>query len=110
MCGCGQPAHDWHHCFIHNIKKRGRSVYPQLNDERNLVFVNHWEHVELRKFDTRHWREYFWRLNCERYGEERMMEWLNSLPEKIKPRMDFVKGIIHDKTARHIDQPTPTHL
>lgn len=91
-CGCGKRGEDAHHALIHNIKTKGKTKYRQLNDSRNLVLVNHAEHIN-RKFDNRHWREYFWRLNCERYGEEKMMEWLNSLPEKIKPRMDFVERI-----------------
>lgn len=91
-CGCGKPGHDAHHALIHHIKKKGKTKYHQLNDPRNLILVNHDEHIK-RKFDTRHWRVYFWKKQVERYGEVKMMEWLNSLPEKIKPRMDFIERI-----------------
>mgnify|MGYP003479457653 FL=1 len=97
-CGCGKLGHDAHHALIHNIKTKGRTKYPQLNDPRNLALVNHAEHIN-RKFDNRYWREYFWRLNCERYGEEKMMEWVDSLPEKIKPRMDFIERIRNEQNA-----------
>jgi len=60
-----------------------------LNDPRNLVLANHLEHIS-RKFDTTEWRLKFWEIQCKRYGEEAMMEWVYSLPAKIKPRMDFL--------------------
>lgn len=101
-CGCRQGGHDAHHVFIHNIKTKGKTKYPQLNDPRNLVLVNHDEHIS-RKFDTMEWRLRFWEKQCKRYGEENMMEWVNSLPDKIKPRMDFLfqlseKRLPHDHT------------
>jgi hypothetical protein len=32
----------------------------------------------------------FDKKQVERYGKEKMMEWLNSLPDKLKHRIDFV--------------------
>ena len=90
-CGCGKVAHDLHHVFIHNIKRKGSTKYPQLNDERNLVFVNHDEHI-LRKFDNQQWREYFWQVQIDRFGYDSMLEWMNSLPEKIKFRIDWIRN------------------
>lgn len=83
-CGCGQQGEDWHHALIHRMKR-----YPCLNDPRNLVCVNHWEHIS-RKFDTLEWRKKFWKLQCKRYGKQRMQEWLDSLPEKLNSRKDFI--------------------
>jgi len=91
-CGCGKQGHDAHHAFIHHIKRKGKTKYKELNDPRNLIIVNHDEHIN-RKFDTRAWRIKFWKIQVNRYGEDSMMEWLNSLPEKIKPRMDFIERI-----------------
>jgi len=89
QCGCGKHGHDAHHAFIHNIKRAGKSRYPQLNDQRNLILVNHDEHIQ-RKFDTRTWRQRFWKLQVERYGEAAMMEWVESLPDKLSNRLDFI--------------------
>ncbi len=88
-CGCGKQGEHAHHVFIHNIKKNGKSRYKELNDWRNLVLVNGDEHIK-RKFDTRAWRQRFWKMQCERYGESAMMEWVNSLPAKLSNRLDFM--------------------
>ena len=53
--------------------------------------MNHAEHIN-RKFDTLEWRRRFWKMQVERYGEAEMMEWIDSLPEKLKYRLDFLKG------------------
>lgn len=86
-CGCGLPSSDRHHCLIPHLKRGGEI----LNDERNLVLVNHHEHVDLKKFDNLEWRRRFWKLQCRRYGEAAMLEWVNALPEKMKKtRLDFL--------------------
>ena len=55
-----------------------------------MILVNHHEHIN-RKFDTHEWRKRFWKKQVERFGEEKMMEWVNSLPIKLKHRIDFVE-------------------
>jgi hypothetical protein len=40
-CGCNDFAHERHHCLIPQINKGGKVKYPILDDERNLVLVNH---------------------------------------------------------------------
>lgn len=89
-CGCGKMGQDAHHALIHHIKHKGKTKYKELNDPRNLILVNHLEHIN-RKFDTRNWRQRFWQKQVERYGVERMNEWLESLPAKLKYRIDFVE-------------------
>lgn len=89
-CGCGKEAHDLHHAFIHNIRKSGKTKWPELNDPRNLILVNHDEHI-ARTFDTLFWRRRFWARQIVRYGEESMQEWIDSLPDKLKmTRLDFL--------------------
>jgi hypothetical protein len=89
-CGCGKAGEDLHHAFIHHIRSKGKTKYPQLNDKRNLIVVNHQEHI-TRKFDTREWRRKFWKKQVERYGEDAMMDWIESLPDKLKlTRLDFL--------------------
>lgn len=89
-CGCGKEGHDAHHALIHHIKSKGKTKYPQLNDPRNLILVNHAEHIN-RKFDTLAWRRKFWKLQCERYGTPAMMQWVESLPDKLSHRLDFIE-------------------
>lgn len=83
-CGCGDAGHDLHHCFIG--RKKG---YPILDDDRNLVVVNHYEHID-RKFDTRAYRIWFWNRQCRFYGVASMMDWVNCLPPKMRDRIDWL--------------------
>jgi hypothetical protein len=83
-CGCGKPGHDLHHCFIGR-----RKGYPILDDERNIVLVNHDEHI-ARKFDNLEWRRKFWRVQFFRYGKEKMYDWIIALPAKFEYRIDWL--------------------
>lgn len=85
-CLCGCHAQDVHHALIPNLKRFDKYV----NDPRNLALVNHAQHVS-RKFDNQHWRREFYRQNVARYGQEAMDEWINSLPAKLKYRLDFLR-------------------
>lgn len=85
-CGeCGEPAEDVHHALIGRMKD-----HPELDTWENLVYVSHFEHVSLHKFNTLEWRRKFYRMNLERYGEARMKAWIESLPMKLANRLDFV--------------------
>lgn len=86
-CGCGEIGSDLHHVFIGRRKR-----FPELDCEENLVIVNHMQHL-ARKFDNKQWREYFWQVQVDRFGYDHMMEWVSSLPAKIRPRMDFIERI-----------------
>ena len=83
-CGCGKEGHDLHHAFIG--RKKG---YVILDDERNLVLVNHDEHI-ARKFDNQEWRKKFWIRQLRRYGLSRMSDWLMELPVKFDNRIDWL--------------------
>ena len=72
-CGCFKNGHDLHHAFIG--RKKG---YPILDDERNLVLVNHDEHI-ARTFDTQRWRKRFWMVQTARYGLPAMLEWIDAV-------------------------------
>src|SRR5688572_4957770 len=84
-CGCGKVAHDAHHSLIHRMKR-----YPELDCEENINLVNHDEHI-FRKFDNKEWRKYFWQVQVDRYGYDHMINWVNNLPIKIRPRMNWVQ-------------------
>ena len=85
-CGCGNFARDAHHALIGRRKR-----FPELDCPENIVLVNHDEHL-LRKFDNQEWRKKFWLIQVDRYGLERMTAWVNSLPDKLKYRIDFIEG------------------
>ena len=83
-CGCGKRAHDAHHCLI------GRNInYPELDCPENIALVNHDENV-LKKHDNLKWRRFFWKVQCDRYGEAHMLAWVDSLPAKLSNRLDFI--------------------
>jgi len=83
-CDCGQQGHDLHHAFIGRHK--GVAI---LDDERNLVLVNHAEHI-ARTFDNLFYRKWFWGIQVARYGKKSMMEWVALIPEKMKSRIDWL--------------------
>jgi hypothetical protein len=72
-CGCKQVGQDLHHCFIGRMKG-----YPILDDERNLVLVEHNEHI-ARKFDNLLFRVFFWEKQCQRFGKKAMLEWVDAV-------------------------------
>ncbi len=85
-CGCGDFAHDCHHFAVPNLKRFSEWV----NDERNIVLVNHTQHIS-RMFDCDEWRLRFWDLNVLRYGEESMLAWKAAAPAKLdKNRFAFL--------------------
>ena len=85
-CGCGQVAHDKHHCCIPDLKR-----FHNLLDVRyNVALVNHHEHTTLKKFDNQQWRRKFYLQNVARYGQSAMDEWIASLPAKLAHRLDFL--------------------
>ena len=83
-CGCGKQGHDLHHAFIG--RKKG---VVELDDERNLVLVNHDEHI-ARTFDNLEWRKKFWKVQLKRYGLSRMEAWITELPVKLENRIDWL--------------------
>lgn len=89
-CGCNQQAQDAHHCFLPNLAR------VDTNDARNIMLVNHQEHI-ARKFDNREWKLFFWHRQVARYGEDMMLEWLNTIPKKFRHRLDFLPLDIRDK-------------
>jgi hypothetical protein len=85
-CKCGSHATDAHHALIPNLKR----FQEYVNDKRNIALVEHTEHIG-RKFDCVAWRREFYRQNVARYGQEAMDDWVNSLPAKLKYRLDFLR-------------------
>lgn len=83
-CRCGQSGEDLHHALL------GRRVnFPELDCAENLIIVNHAEHIN-KKFDNRKWRSKFWKIQVKRYGYKHMIQWVENLPAKIRPKMNWV--------------------
>jgi hypothetical protein len=76
--GCFAPASDLHHGIIGD-KKRFKDV---LFCKENL-FLSCRECNISRIMDNEEQRQTFWCMNSERYGEERMLSWLNSIDSKL---------------------------
>ena len=83
-CGCGQLGTTIHHCIIGRHKG-----HPELDDYRNYALVNMWED-STRKFDNRKWRMFFYQLNEKRFYRDVMWLWVESLPEKMRSRIDWL--------------------
>jgi len=79
FCGCGAAGEDAHHCLVPDLSR----FRPWVTDERNMAIVNHDEHVAEKKFDNPEWRNKFWKMNCDYYGTEAMLEWVASAPPKL---------------------------
>jgi len=85
-CHCLRRADDAHHALIPNLKRFDKYV----NDKRNIALVNHEQHIS-RVFDNKIWRREFYLQNVDRYGQEAMDQWIASLPDKLRYRLDFLK-------------------
>src|SRR5258706_6293731 len=88
LCECGEcqeRGEDAHHCLIGRMKD-----HPELDVPENLVLVNHFEHVHLRKFNTLEWRKKFFAIQCTRFGGQHIKEWLENLPLELRYRIDFI--------------------
>ena len=79
--GCNNPAEEAHHCLFG--KRKG---ICELNLYENLQLVCRLDHHITGKAKTWENRVLFWKWACSWYGERHMLEWLDSVPLKIKPR------------------------
>jgi hypothetical protein len=61
--------------------------HPELNAPENICPVCHVCHEsgEVNGWEA---RVFWWREQCYNYGHAHMVEWLNNLPLKIKPKFE----------------------
>jgi hypothetical protein len=84
---CGiRAATDGHHCLIHRMKK-----FKELGLPQNIMWVCNQCHLHNGELNSWEFRVRFWDTQCDRYGKETMVEWLNTLPLKIKPKFEVTK-------------------
>lgn len=72
-----------HHALLRRDKR-----FPELDDEKNLILVCPYCHM-TGIVDSKDARRVFWTKLCNRYGEFAMLDWLESLPLKVK-HFEFV--------------------
>ncbi len=77
---CGEPGSQLHHGIIGNKKRFKKELFCKEN-----LFVSCATCNVSRVMDNEKWRQRFWRIQCDRYGEFHMLEWLGNLPFKIPP-------------------------
>ena len=71
-----------HHALFGRMKR-----YPELDAEENMMIVCPDCHTGKELLDTQEVREWFWKIQCERYGLDHMLAWIKSLPLKVKPAL-----------------------
>lgn len=76
--GCKKFPYELHHVFQHGIK--GLEKY--LDVKYNLQWVCKAHHDSIANSEEN--ENYFWGVQCARYGRDFMENWMNSLPFKIE--------------------------
>ena len=88
---CGTPKDlTVHHCLFDDISKRGRKI-KELQDVRNLMVLCRRCHVDKRLFKGYPVREAYWWKQCERYGQDKMIEWVISVPLLTRERYELLE-------------------
>jgi len=82
LCECCKKARatELHHCLIRRMKG-----HPELDVEENLTCVCTACH-QGGGVNGYLFRQRFWLIQCQRYSELHMLEWLHGLPLRVKPR------------------------
>ena len=76
---CGKPASQLHHCIIGDKKSHKKLLFCK----ENLIVMCHDCNVS-RRFDNEWGRQYWWGVQCKRYGQDHMIEWLDEIHKHFK--------------------------
>ena len=77
-----RPATDLHHALIGRMKG-----HPELDCEENFMVACARCHTGDELLDTQEVKEWFWNVQCDRYGHTHMLNWVKSLSLKLKPQL-----------------------
>lgn len=77
-----RPATELHHALIGRMKG-----HPELDCEENYMICCAYCHTGKELLDTQEVKEWFWKIQCERYGHKKMADWIRSLNLKVKPAL-----------------------
>ncbi len=81
--GCYNLATESHHVF-YNRRRGKRHPVPELDVDENLQLVCEEDHHVTGRASSWDNKICFWRVQCQRYGTEHMINWHQSLPLKVK--------------------------
>ena len=81
-----RPAVHLHHAVINKGKVRNKKFHKLLDCKENALEVCEKCH---KTADGYHKRMKAYRINVDRYGEEHMRDWYDSLPFKVKERTNW---------------------
>ena len=76
--GCGRQGTQRHHVFFG--KQKG---HPEYDHEYNLCLVCSVCHIDRPVVNGRKFREWFWKVQVERYGQD-FIDWYESVPTKTR--------------------------
>ncbi len=80
LCEVQQAVH-LHHCIVSKGQVRNRMMHKYLDVIENALEVCQDCHVGADAYNT---RLLAWNIQCRRYGRERINEWYDNLPFKVK--------------------------
>jgi hypothetical protein len=85
-----REAEQRHHALIPSIKR----WYEILTVPENLMQACAYCHTGICVLDSYEVRQWFWGVQCKRYGVDHMEDWVHSLPDKLRisGRLDFVES------------------
>lgn len=78
----GRGPVEFHHCLYHRMKS-----VPELNCPENLLPLTKAEHAEFHA-EGYSGRCRAWRMKCEEFGRQHMIEWHESLPLVCKENFE----------------------
>ena len=76
-----KPAVHLHHCIVSKGQARNRKFHKHLNVIENALEVCSDCHVGADAYNV---RLMAWQIQCQRYGRERINDWYDNLPFKVK--------------------------
>lgn len=88
--GCGSTKElTIHHMLIEDLKKKGKKI-KELQYVMNLMVLCKHCHVDLRLYKGYDERVKYWWIQCKRYGHDKMVEWIKSVPLLTREKYELL--------------------
>ena len=83
-----RQAEQRHHALVPDLKR----FHAELTVKENIMQACAYCHTGICVLDSYEVKRWFWGKQCERYGVGHMLDWVDSLPVKLRysGRLDFV--------------------
>jgi hypothetical protein len=90
-----RPAEQRHHALVPDLRR----WHEELTVKENIMQACAYCHTGICVLDSYEVRQWFWGVQCKRYGVDHMTDWVHSLPDKLRisGRLDFVS--VSEKTS-----------